>query len=82
MDALLLSYLPIVIVIGVALFIGAALLVAPWDPSWHRNDTALRRAGAARLLATGVDSAAALSACRAAWIGAITGRAAARLLAA
>ena len=60
--------------------IPASLLVTPWDPGWHRDDPALLRARPARVLATGVDSAAAVSACRAAGIGAIAGRAAARLL--
>lgn len=59
----------------------ASLLVTPWDPAWQRDDPALGRAGPARVLATGVDTAAAVSACRAAGIGAIAGRAAARLLA-
>jgi hypothetical protein len=60
--------------------IPASLLVTPWDPTWQCHDTALLRAGAARVLATGVDSAAAVSACRAAGIGAVAGRATARLL--
>jgi hypothetical protein len=62
--------------------IPVSLLVTPWDPAWECDDPALSRAGAARVLATGVDSAAAISACRAAGIGAVAGRAAARLLAA
>ncbi len=62
--------------------IPASLLVTPWDSAWQRHDTALARAGAGRVLAMGVDSAAAVSTCRAAGIGAVAGRAAARLLAA
>lgn len=58
----------------------ATLLVTPWDPTWQRGDAALARAEPARILATGVDSAAALAACRAAGIGAVAGAAASRLL--
>ncbi len=57
-----------------------SLLVVPWDPAWQRGDAALLRATPARMLATGVDSVASLSACRAAGIGAVAGRATARLL--
>lgn len=59
----------------------ASLLVTPWDPAWQRDDPALVRAGAERVLAMGVDSAAAISTCRAAGVGTVAGRAAARLLA-
>ena len=59
--------------------IPASLLVTPWDPAWQRDDPALLRAGPARVLATGVDSPAALTACRTAGIGAIAGRATAHL---
>lgn len=58
----------------------ASLLVTPWDPLWHADEPALARAEPARILATGVDSAAALAACRAAGIGAVAGAAATRLL--
>ncbi|MDE2334975.1 MAG: hypothetical protein KGK10_10600 [Rhodospirillales bacterium] len=60
--------------------IAASLLVLPWDPAWQPGDASLRRAGPARVIATGVDGVAALSSCRAAGIGAVAGRMAARLL--